>query len=89
MFHLNQKVSIFVCPKLITLDYHTMKKTLILFIAALVFNCVASAQIKEDFVSLSSNQWGKEYPKANSEGYVRNQVYAPQATLPNSHTSPY
>lgn len=79
MFHLNQKVSILVCPKLITLDYHTMKKTLILFVVALVFSSVASAQIKEDFVSLSSNQWGKEYPKANSDGYVRNQVYAPQA----------
>lgn len=41
---------------------------------------MASAQeIKEDFMSLSSNQWGKEYPKANSQGYVRDVVIAPNA----------
>lgn len=56
-----------------------MRKTIILVVAALVLNIIASAQVKEDFVSLSSNQWGKEYPKANSQGYVRNQVYAPEA----------
>lgn len=38
-----------------------------------------SAQVKEDFKSLSSNQYGHEYPMANSQGYVRNKVYAPNA----------
>ena len=36
-------------------------------------------QLKEDFVSLSSNQYGNEYPMANSDGYVRNRVFAPNA----------
>ena len=39
----------------------------------------AQAQIKEDFVSLSSNQDGQEYPKANSQGYVRARILAPKA----------
>ena len=48
--------------------------------AMLAIASMASAQeIKEDFVSLSSNQWGKEYPKANSQGYVRDVVIAPNA----------
>ncbi len=57
-----------------------MKKFIIAIVATLVLVSVAYAQeVKEDFVSLSTNQWGKEYPKANSQGYVRNQVYAPEA----------
>jgi len=39
----------------------------------------AGAQVTEDFKSLSSNQYGHEYPMANSEGYVRNRIYAPDA----------
>lgn len=38
-----------------------------------------NAEIKEDFKSLSSNQYGHEYPMANSQGYVRNKVFAPNA----------
>ena len=57
-----------------------MKKTLFLFSTMLFFTGIASAQIKEDFVSLSSNQYGKEYPMANSQGYVRDRVVAPDAT---------
>ena len=57
-----------------------MKRFIIATVAALVLAGAAYAQeVKEDFVSLSTNQWGKEYPKANSQGYVRNQVYAPEA----------
>lgn len=58
-----------------------MKKAILLIAASLLMAGAASAQeqIKEDFVSLSTNQWGKEYPKANSQGYVRNQVFAPEA----------
>ena len=57
-----------------------MKKFITAIVATLVLVSVAYAQeVKEDFVSLSTNQWGKEYPKANSQGYVRNQVYAPEA----------
>lgn len=36
-------------------------------------------QLKEDFVSLSSNQYGHEYPMANSDGYVRDRIFAPEA----------
>ena len=61
------------------LNTYSMKKAIILITAVLAICSMASAQVKEDFVSLSSNQWGKEYPKANSEGYVRNQVFAPEA----------
>lgn len=58
-----------------------MKNSLILIAASLLlaFSASAQNQVKEDFVSLSTNQWGKEYPKANSQGYVRNQVFAPEA----------
>ena len=54
-------------------------KRLILLAAALLIASAASAQIKDDFVSLSSNQYGQEFPKANSEGYVQARVFAPKA----------
>lgn len=57
-----------------------MKKTFIILAASLVSSSLAFAQVKEDFVSLSSNQRGKEYPMANSQGYVRDRVIAPNAT---------
>lgn len=56
-----------------------MNKSAIFIAASLLLAGAASAQVKEDFVSLSTNQWGKEYPKANSQGYIRNQVFAPEA----------
>ena len=57
-----------------------MRNTIVTILASLVLAGATYAQeVKEDFVSLSTNQWGKEYPKANSQGYVRNQVYAPEA----------
>ena len=40
----------------------------------------AAAPVKEDFVSMSTNQKGQEYPMVNSDGIVRNRVYAPEAT---------
>lgn len=59
--------------------FEIMKKILVSIFAVLLFASFASAQIKEDFVSLSSNQWGQEYPMANSQGYVRARVLAPEA----------
>lgn len=47
--------------------------------AAAAMAATISAQVTEDFKSLSSNQFGHEYPMANSQGYVRNKVYAPNA----------
>ena len=47
--------------------------------AAFLLAAAAFAQIKEDFVSLASNQDGQEYPMANSEGYVRARIFAPKA----------
>lgn len=57
-----------------------MKPLLLTAVAAFVATAV-SAQIKEDFKSLSSNQYGHAYPMANSDGYVRNRVYAPEARV--------
>ena len=56
-----------------------MRKTLLLSLCAFLVATAATAQIKEDFVSLSTNQYGKEYPMANSQGFVRNKVFAPDA----------
>jgi len=61
-----------------------MKKTIFLLaIAALALSCAeqqpAQNPVKEDFVSMSTNQKGQEYPMVNSEGIVRNRVYAPEA----------
>ena len=56
-----------------------MKKSIALSIGALLIAAAASAQIKEDFVSMSSNQEGSEYPMVNSQGYIRERVYAPEA----------
>lgn len=47
--------------------------------ALLILPVCMNAQVKEDFKSLSSNQHGHEYPMANSQGYVRNRVFAPDA----------
>ena len=54
-------------------------KRIILTIACALLALAAGAQIKEDFVSLSSNQDGQEYPMANSQGYVRARIFAPKA----------
>ena len=53
---------------------HMFVAAVALFIAA-----VASAQVKDDFKSMSSNQYGCEYPKVNSEGVVRARICAPKA----------
>ena len=39
-----------------------------------------SRQVIEDFKPSSLNQPGKEYPQVNSEGRVRAQISAPEAT---------
>lgn len=48
-----------------------------------VGNCTICAQtgIIEDFMPSSANQPGKEYPQVNSEGRVRVQISAPDATF--------
>lgn len=67
-----------------------MKKTVLSFMAAagtlaMLASCTPSTEFKaaegvvEDFVSMSTNQTGQEYPKVNSQGIVRNRVYAPEA----------
>jgi len=51
----------------------------LIIVGALSSTAILSAQTKDDFKSLSSNQFGHEYPMANSEGYVKDKVYAPNA----------
>ena len=36
-------------------------------------------EVKEDFKSMSTNQYGQEYPMVNSQGIVRGRVVAPGA----------
>jgi enterochelin esterase family protein len=55
-----------------------MKHIFIAFVALLIASA-SSAQVKDDFKSMSSNQYGCEYPKVNSEGVVRSRIYAPKA----------
>ncbi len=53
----------------------------LMVLAAAGITCVTSyAQVKEDFKPSSLNQPGKEYPMVNSEGRVRAQIPAPDAT---------
>ena len=64
----------------VSTDNHIEMKRVILTIAcALLAALAARAQVLEDFVSLSSNQDGQEYPMANSQGYVRARIFAPKA----------
>lgn len=56
------------------------RKTLLTVMGGLMAAAVVG-QVKEDFKSLSSNQYGHEYPMANSEGYVRDRIYAPEAQM--------
>ena len=56
-----------------------MKRTVFFAACLLCTALCAMAQVKEDFVSLSSNQEGQEYPMANSQGYVRARIFAPKA----------
>lgn len=58
---------------------HHMNSRILFLAATTLVTSSLSAQIKEDFKSLPSNQYGHEYPMANSQGYVRNRVYAPEA----------
>ena len=39
----------------------------------------AAAQVVEDFKSLSSNQYGEQYPMVNSQRIVRGRILAPAA----------
>lgn len=55
-----------------------MKHIFVAFFA-LCIAAASSAQVKDDFKSMSSNQYGCEYPKVNSEGIVRARIYAPKA----------
>ena len=55
-----------------------MKHIFIAFVALLIASA-SSAQVKDDFKSMSSNQYGCEYPMVNSEGVVRARIYAPKA----------
>src|ERR1035437_8109030 len=41
--------------------------------------CLAQTTIVEDFKPSTVNQPGQEFPKVNSQGYVRFRVVAPQA----------
>jgi enterochelin esterase-like enzyme len=45
-----------------------------------LFSTRSQAQVVEDFKTSSTTQPGKEYPKVNSEGRVRVQISAPEAT---------
>lgn len=61
------------------------KLSLVAFVAVALSSCGGQTQdcaqqVKEDFVSMSTNQKGQEYPMVNSEGIVRNRVYAPEAS---------
>ena len=61
------------------------KLSLVAFVAIALSSCGGQTQdcaqqVKEDFVSMSTNQKGQEYPMVNSEGIVRNRVYAPEAS---------
>ncbi len=62
-----------------------MKKKSILLVLVLALaglQCYAqtgSTEIKEDFISSTLNQPGKEYPMVNSQGYARFKIDAPQA----------
>ena len=40
---------------------------------------VAAQDVKEDFRSMSTNQYGQEYPMVNSQGIVRGRILAPGA----------
>lgn len=56
-----------------------MKNSLLIAVASCMLSATLYGQVKEDFKPLSSNQYGHDYPMANSEGYVRNRIYAPDA----------
>jgi len=43
------------------------------------FSLVSAQDVKEDFKSMSSNQYGEEYPMVNSQGIVRGRILAPGA----------
>ena len=60
-----------------------MKKRFIIAIFASVFfagSALAQSDMVEDFQPSTVNQPGKEYPQVNSEGRVRVQISAPEAT---------
>lgn len=56
-------------------------KILVIFFATALTHglCLAQENEMEDFVTSRTTQEGKEYPKVNSEGRVRVQIYAPEA----------
>jgi enterochelin esterase family protein len=53
-----------------------------IFMIALLTNfiCLAQEKVIEDFETSATTQEGKDYPKVNSEGRVRVQISAPEAT---------
>jgi len=55
--------------------------SIVLAIAFISCNCVAQTQpaVIEDFKSSTLNQPGQDYPKVNSQGYVRFKIIAPSA----------
>jgi enterochelin esterase-like enzyme len=63
-----------------------MKQYIIVLIAMLLTSgsyCLAQTDkstVKEDFKPATTNQPGREYPQVNSEGRVRAQISAPEAT---------
>ena len=40
------------------------------------FSLVSAQEVKEDFKSMSTNQYGEEYPMVNSQGIVRGRILA-------------
>jgi enterochelin esterase family protein len=63
---------------------HNLNRFLIVAFSAFFIPAVCNAQtensiVKEDFISSSVNQSGKQFPKVNSERRVRTAIFAPEA----------